>query len=119
VARRAGLSTRTGTGDPCWRLVNCIAIQELESWYFGDWQAVRAAFSRVQYSINRKEKFRDPDAITGTWEAFECVLKRHGYFQTGLRKIEAARVLGALVERERTQSRSFTHFCDAILEAAT
>ncbi len=33
----------------------------------------------------------DPDAIPGgTWEAFERVLQRSGYFQTGLRKLEAA-----------------------------
>lgn len=120
MAKDAGLVSRARGKHLAWQLVNRIAIEELESWYFGDWQAVRTAYPGVPDGIVRKRGFRDPDAIMGgTWEAFERVLKRHGYFETGLRKVEAARVLGKLIERQRSISRSFVLFCDAILEATT
>lgn len=44
-------------------------------------------------------------------------MQRYGYFKAGLRKVELARSLGPLIERERSSSRSFNTFCDAILEA--
>lgn len=120
VAENAALATRSKTGGACWQLANRIAIEELEAWYFGDWQAVCEAFPRVQQGVDRRERFRDPDAIPGgTWEAFERMMKRYGYFQTGLRKIEAARALGAVIERNRSASCSFLRFCDVILEHAT
>lgn len=118
VATQVGLRTRTRAGNAQWQLVNRVAIEELEAWYFGDWEAVRAAYPRVPGTVPRRHGFRDPDAIAGgTWEAFERVLQRHGYFKGGLAKIDAARAIGALVARERTQSRSFAVFCDAIAEA--
>lgn len=118
VATQVGLRTRTRAGNAQWQLVNRVAIEELEAWYFGDWEAVRAAYPRVPGTVPRRQGFRDPDAIAGgTWEAFERVLQRHGYFKGGLAKIDAARAIGALVARERTQSRSFAVFCDAIAEA--
>ena len=76
------------------------------------------AYPRVSAGVPGKTKFRDPDAIRGgTWEAFERVLRGHGYFRTGLPKIEAARAIGAKVMPEQNHSRSFAVFRDAILEA--
>ncbi len=118
AARQAGLVSRTHAPRAAWQLINRIAVEELEAWYFGDWRAVCMAYPNVPAGIVRKQRFRNPDAIRGgTWEAFEDVLKRHGYFKTGLRKMEAARALGALVARERSTSRSFALFWDGILEA--
>jgi hypothetical protein len=118
-ARQARLRTRsrTGGGAP-WQLVNRIAIEELEAWYFGEWESVRAAYPRLPASIPSQQRYRDPDGIAGgTWEAFERVVQRHGYFKEGLRKIEAARVLGGLIEVQRSCSPSFCQFREAILEA--
>jgi hypothetical protein len=112
IATSAGLRSRTNAGVIPWQLVNRIAIEELEAWYFGDWQAVCEAFPRVKSSI------LDPDAIMGgTWEAFERVLQRYRYFKSGLRKIEAARAIGARLEPSRNQSRSFVRFHEAIVES--
>jgi Domain of unknown function (DUF4276) len=47
MAKRAQLRTRSGAGKQRWQLVNRIAIEELEAWYFGDWPAVCATFPRV------------------------------------------------------------------------
>lgn len=118
IARRAGLRTRTRAGKARWQLVNRIAIEELEAWYFGDWAAVRSAYPRASASVPRRQAFRDPDAIAGgTWEAFERVMQAHGYFKSGLAKIEAARAIGAHVDPARSSSHSFRAFSDAIAEA--
>ena len=118
AAARAGLVTRTqATGRP-WQVINRVAIEELEAWYFGDWEAVRRAYPKVSASTPRQSSYRDPDAIlNGTWEAFERIMKRHGYFKTGLRKIEVAKAVAAHIDPERNGSRSFGHFRHAIEEA--
>ena len=118
AAREAGLRTRSQAGAEAWRIVNRIAIEELEAWYFGDWQAVRSAYPRVSPNIPRQARYRDPDAIKGgTWEAFERILKKHGYFSTGLRKVEAARAIATHTEPARNRSRSFAVFREALAEA--
>lgn len=118
IASRANLSTKTRPGPSHWQLVNRIAVEELEAWYFGDWAAVRSAYPRLPDSIVRKRGLRDPDAITGgTWEAFERVLQRHGYFEAGLAKVQVARTLGNILDPGRSTSRSFRALRDGILAA--
>ena len=118
MAKKAQLRTRSGTSKQPWQLVNRIAVEELEAWYFGDWLAVCAAYPRVSKHVASQAGYRNPDAIAGgTWEAFERVLQRHGYFRGGLGKIEAARALGAAIDPQRNRSTSFVQFRDAVLEA--
>lgn len=119
-AEDAHLPTRTAAGDHGWRVANRIAIEELEAWYFGDWHAVRDAYPKVPQTIPRQQQYRDPDGIRGgTWEAFERILQRAGYFKNGLRKTEAARNLGKRIELTRNRSRSFQVFCEALTEAVS
>jgi len=118
AADKAGLRSRSRAGARPWQLVNRIAIEELEAWYFGDWDAVRAAYPRVSPDVPKRQGLRDPDAIAGgTWEAFERIMQRHGYFKGGLAKIEAARAIGAQIEPERSRSGSFQAFHQALVEA--
>lgn len=118
VAKGAGLRTRT-QAPACWQLVNRIAIKELEAWYFGEWDAVCAAYPGVSVNVPKQSKYRNPDAISGgTWEAFERILQRYGYFKGGLSKIQVARELGTLLDPARSRSQSFTLFRDALIEAA-
>lgn len=118
VAGHAGLCTRSRARGAPWQLVNRIAIEELEAWYFGDWAAVCSAFPRALANVPRRQGFRNPDAITGgTWEAFERVMQAHGYFKGGPAKIDAAHAIGAHVDPARSSSRSFRVFNDAIVEA--
>ncbi|MBI3448656.1 MAG: DUF4276 family protein [Acidobacteria bacterium] len=118
MATRARLRTPTTAGARSWQLVNRIAIEELEAWYFGDWEAVCNAYPRVSPRIPTRKGFRNPDAIAGgTWEAFERILQRHGYFRTGLRKVEAAATLGAQLVPSRSRSTSFLRFNQALSEA--
>jgi hypothetical protein len=41
-----------------WQLVNRIAIEELEAWYFGDWAAVKASYPRVPARIAGQQAYR-------------------------------------------------------------
>ena len=118
AAANAGLLTRSRARDGAWRVVNRIVIEELEAWYFGNWEAVRSAYPRVQPGIPRQAGYRDPDAIRGgTWEAFERILQRDGHFRNGLRKVEVARTIAPLIDPADNSSRSFQVFCDALTEA--
>jgi hypothetical protein len=118
VTQHAGLVSRTRAASSTWQLVNRIAIEELEAWYFGDWEAVRAAYPRVAPTVPARRGFRDPDAIAGgTWEAFERIMRQHGYFRGGLAKVAAARAIGRHIEPARSRSRSFAVFHQALAEA--
>lgn len=120
IANDAGIRSRTLSGSQAYQLVNRLAIEELEAWYFGDWGAVRSAFPRVPKSIPNQERYRDPDAITGgTWEAFERVLQRAGYFRSGLRKIEAARAVAKHWQPKENRSRSFQVFHAVLQEISS
>lgn len=113
IARGCGL--RTDRARPDWQLVNRIAIEELEAWYFGDWAAVRAAYPRVPASIPEQRGYRDSDGIVGgTWEAFERILQRYSYFKAGLPKVEVARAIAAHITPRANQSPSFHAFIRVI-----
>jgi hypothetical protein len=120
LADAAGLRTRATAGGENYSVINRLAIEELEAWYFGDWTAVRTAFPRVPPTIPQRAAFRDPDAITGgTWEALERVLQRAGYFQSGLRKIETARMVAQHMDPSRNSSRSFQAVRFSLLQCSS
>ena len=111
--------TLAGHGQP-FQVANRIAVEELEAWFFGDWTAVQTAYPRVSASQVSKQGFRDPDAVLGgTWEALERVLKKAGYFKTGLRKMECAKQVAQHMEPARNASRSFQAFAGAVASAAS
>jgi hypothetical protein len=117
-ARDAGFSTRSFPGkENVWQVVNRVVIEELEAWYFGDWQAVMSAYPKVPATIPAKEGYRNPDEIQGgTWEAFERILKRAGYFAEGLQKIAAAQAIAARIDPDRCTSPSFMAVRDVLRE---
>jgi Domain of unknown function (DUF4276) len=115
VARKAKLVLRGKNKH--WQIVNRIAIEELEAWYFGDWDAVRTAYPRVPVGIPRKQAFRNPDMIAGgTWEALERILVAAGYHIGGLQKISLARAVAQYMELARNSSASFSKLRDVLLE---
>lgn len=116
-AAAAGLTTRSQALSERWQIANRIVIEELEAWYFGDWQAVREAYPRVSDGTPRQARYRDPDDVRGgTWEAFERILEKKGYFSGGLRKIEAARRISPFMDPDRNRSRSFAVFFETLVE---
>ncbi|MDI9333277.1 MAG: DUF4276 family protein [Cytophagales bacterium] len=109
----AGLTTRSNPKRNKVQVINRIAIEELEAWFFGDWAAVLEAYPRMDVNLPNKAGFRKPDQIKGgTWEALERELKKKNYFKTGLRKIECAREIAARMEPSRNTSPSFHAFKD-------
>jgi len=116
MARSAGLLTPTVAGSPSRvQVINRIAIEELEAWFFGDPDAIRAAYPRVSGTFERRSRYRDPDAVKGgTWEALEQMLQCAGYFRGGLAKIEAATAISEHMDPNRNRSGSFCAFRDAL-----
>jgi hypothetical protein len=117
IATGALLTTRSAAAGTPWVVVNRIAIEELEAWYFGDWTAVRSAYPRLPATIPNREPYRRPDEIRGgTWESLERELQKVGYFSGGLRKIEVARAIATHMDPNRNCSPSFCAFRDVLVE---
>jgi len=118
TAYRSGLVIRSPADHRPWQVLNRIAIEELEAWYFGDWPAVCQAYPRVSPNIPARARYRAPDAIRGgTWEAFERIMQKHGYFTEGLGKVAAAGAIATYFNPECNRSPSFAAFRDALSEA--
>ncbi len=118
AAERSGLITKSQARAPgSFQMLNRIAVEELEAWFFGDVEALRRAYPRVPQTLAMRAGFRDPDAINGgTWEALERVLRRVGYHQGGLAKIAAAREISRHMIPEENRSRSFQVFRQGVLQ---
>ncbi|MBM4032558.1 MAG: DUF4276 family protein [Planctomycetes bacterium] len=120
VASDTGFVTKAvAAGKREFRVLNRIAIEEIEAWYFGDVQALVTAYPGVPASLGEKARFRDPDAIkSGTWEALLRILRKAGYYREGLPKLEVARAVSAHMDPQRNRSRSFQVFRDGLLAMA-
>lgn len=117
MAHQAGLGTRQRPAQGQFQIINRIAIEELEAWFFGDWAAVRAAYPKVDETVPKRAAYRDPDAIKGgTWEALERELQKKGYFKQGLRKLELARNVASHMNPTQNQSQSFCCLRDALAQ---
>ena len=115
VAAKAGLRTRTVSGGGAYQLAKRIVVEELEAWFFGAWDAVRAAYPRLSALCPCK----DPENIRGgTWEALERALQRAGYFPGGLRKIELARAVAEHLTPQGNRAHSFVVLRDVLVEMA-
>jgi hypothetical protein len=116
IATQAGLRTRTtAAGSAPFHVLNRIAVEELEAWFFGDATALSTAYAGVPKTLDRKQGYRVPDKIKGgTWEALERVLQKAGYFSSGIRKIELARQISAIMDPDRNRSHSFKVFRDGL-----
>jgi hypothetical protein len=118
IAQNSNLLTKSVTRNGSnFQVLNRLAIEELEAWFFGDIEALNAAYPRISLNLGNKAKYRDPDAITGgTWEALERELKKVGYYTGGLSKISAAREISLRMVSERNRSHSFQVFRQGLLE---
>ncbi len=113
----SGLYSKSKPLNKKWNVVTRIIIEELESWYIGDWEAVCKAYPKLNPDIIKKSKFRDPENIKGgVWEALEKIFQKHGYFKTGIRKIELAKLVAPNVDPNRNVSRSFILFYKTLLD---
>jgi hypothetical protein len=118
IASNAGLITKSAApSDRSFQVLNRLAIEELEAWFFGDVEAIATAYPGVSPKIAQKERFRNPDAITGgTWEALEKLLQSKGYHRGGLEKVNAARQISQHMNPDCNRCKSFEVFRDGLLK---
>jgi hypothetical protein len=110
------LTTKSSVqGTERFQVLNRIAVEELEAWFFGDIDALASAYQGVSATLAMKAKYRDPDDIRGgTWEALESLLRRLGHHRGGLEKMRAAREISAYMDPEVNRSGSFQVFRDGL-----
>ncbi len=121
IAAQAGLSTKSSVPeDKPFQILNRLAIEELEAWFFGDVKAIVSAYPGVSRNLAQRVKFRNPDAISGgTWEALERVLQKAGHHQGGLEKLRAAREISKYMIPTENRSQSFQMFHDGLRQMIT
>lgn len=119
TAIRAHLGTRTHPRKNRVQVLNRIAVEELEAWFFGDIEAVAQAYPGVSNKLQQRARYRDPDAVKGgTWESLEKILQSAGHHKGGLQKIKAARDISIHMIPSRNRSGSFQVFFEGLLAIA-
>ncbi len=114
MARAAGLATKTSPdAHGRFHVVNRVAVEELESWFIGDTEALRQAFSGLPALDASKGIFRNPDN-GGSWEALHRLLKKHGIYRSYYPKIDAARRIAPKLNPHTNRSRSFQVFVQGV-----
>ena len=116
AADEAGFVTKSkASPNENFQVVNRLAIEELEAWFFGDIEALHEAYPRVPKNLQDQAKYRDPDAIRGgTYEALEHILKRANYYKGNLPKREVAQNIAQHMEPSRNRSKSFQVFLEGL-----
>lgn len=112
----AGLYTKSQpNSEGEFSVVNRIAVEELEAWYFGDIHALCKAYPGIPATLTSKARYRNPDNIQGgTWEQLERILNRANYHGGGLSKIKATRDIAKHMNPEINKSHSFCVFRDTL-----
>ncbi len=112
-AAESGLLCRSTASGAFFQVLNRIAVEEIEAWFFGDPEAIRLAFPKIAVFEN-KAQYRNPDDIVNTWEMLEKLLQQKGYHRTGLRKGDAANAISVHMQPLKNKSKSFQVFWDGV-----
>ncbi|WP_170163002.1 DUF4276 family protein [Thermobifida halotolerans] len=108
IARRAGM-----VPDGVSRcVVNRIAVRELENWYFGDWEAVCAAFPKVRSKVPAPYSSTPDATAKKTSEVFERVLRQNGIRNSS--KPDWAERMAPKMVPSRNRSVSFRVFIEGV-----
>lgn len=94
-------------------VVNRIVVEELESWFIGDPEALRRAFTGLPRINPTGGIFCNPNNGE-TWEALHRSLKKHGIYRNSYPKIDAARRIAPNMRVDRYRSWSFGQFVAGI-----
>lgn len=105
--------------DPAPNVLFRIAIEELESWFLGDPQAIQFAYPRAD---SRQISGYKQDSICGTWEKLadavhpggSSALNRLGWPAIGQIKCEWAKKITPHMDVQKNKSRSFQVFREGI-----
>ncbi len=116
AAHEAGFVTKSSASpNEDFQVVNRLAIEELEAWFFGDIEALHTAYPRIPKTLQYQRKYRNPDAIPGgTSEALENLLIQKKYFKERISKPTVARNISQFMEPNRNKSESFQMFVEGL-----
>ena len=116
AAHEANFVTKSNaTQNGTFQVVNRLAIEELEAWFFGDVEALHAAYPRVSKNLQSQAKYRNPDAIKGgTYETLERLLIQKKYFKGRIPKPMVAQNIARHMEPSRNRSKSFRVFVEGL-----
>ena len=116
AAYEAGFVTKSNAAlNESFQVVNRLAIEELEAWFFGDVEAMHAAYPRIPINLQSKARYRNPDAIRGgTYEALEHLLIQSNYYQERVHKPTVAQNIAQHMEPSRNRSKSFQVFVEGL-----
>lgn len=103
------LSLCKGTGK---KVLIRIACQEMESWYFGDVNALAIAYDKPKLNrIPLQKKYRIPDDIPSPKEELYKLVPEH-------QQIEGAKRVAPYMDIEKNTSMSFNHFVTGVQRLA-
>jgi len=116
AAHEAGFVTKSSASpNEDFQVVNRLAIEELEAWFFGDVAALHAAYPRIPENLQSKAKYRNPDAIQGgTSEALEHLLIQKNYYRGRISKPTVAQNIAQHMVPSRNKSNSFQVFVEGL-----
>lgn len=115
IADGAGLVPRLHARAPGqFQVLNRIAVRELESWYFGDWPAVRKAFPKAPTDAPRKYRHHPDGAPGKASDTFEKMLRTSGVRVVS--EPEWARRIAPHMSLETNASSSFRAFLTGIAD---
>lgn len=116
AAYEAGFVTKSSAApNENFQVVNRLAVEELEAWFFGDVEAMHAAYPKISRNLDAKAKYWNPDAIRGgTYEALEHLLRQKNYYKGRISKPTVARNIARHMVPSRNSSRSFQVFVEGL-----
>ena len=116
AADEAGFVTKSNAApNENFQVVNRLAIEELEAWFFGEVEAMHAAYPRIPENLQSKAKYRNPDAIQGgTYEALERLLIQKNYYRGRIPKPTVAQNIAQHMVPNRNRSKSFRVFVEGL-----
>jgi len=116
IAYEVGLVTKSAVlPGTRFQVLNRIAVEELEAWFFGDVEALREVYPRISADLARRKNYRNPDTIPGgTWEALVRLLEYHNYEAPG--KISIAEQISRHMNPDLNRSHSFQVFIRGLQE---
>ena len=108
----AELNTKLESCHPKPNAVFCLAIEEFEAWYLGDFNAIRKAYPRAKNNVLSKY---ENDSICGTWEVLadavyaggSKALIKKGWQMVGEQKSVWAETISPHMNVEQNASSSF------------
>jgi integrase len=118
ISEDSGLTIKTSIGKLSseFQILNRIAIEELEAWFFGDKKAIKKTYKKVNPNELDKPRYSNPDTISNTWEELERLLQKFHYYPGGLSKIQNAQVISKNMDVNNNSSKSFNVFRDGLLQ---